>query len=71
MKTPEEILKLYPALTHMKFKLQDIEMCAVRIAMKEYAKQWVEEASKIGKEYPYGKAITDSILDIKQQIDAQ
>ena len=70
MKTPEEILKLYPALTHMKFKLQDIEMCAVRIAMKEYAKQWVERAAEVENRTEY---MTDGewILRLKEEIDAQ
>lgn len=65
MKTPEEFLDSNDV------RIIGLQRERIIKSMKEYAKQWIERAAKVGREYPYGEAITESIMDIKKEIDAQ
>lgn len=70
MKTPEEIIKLYPGLTGL--KLNDIEQASLEMAMKEYAKQYLQEVATKLEPYDDDRGLLSQIpYRLMDEIDKQ
>lgn len=71
MRTPEEIIKLYPGLKGL--RLNDIEQASLEMAMKEYSKQWIDRALESAFDIDnFNRGIIYKDLEnVKNEIDAQ
>lgn len=67
MKTPETFLLKYSPVPHNNYKNSWVIK-----AMKEYAKQWVEEAAMLASsQAESGGDVVNTVLELRKEIDDQ